>query len=125
MKSYIDLLSRYGYIVRDHVKDFGQVIPYVYYALRKRGNVHEYVSLVSYEGQFCEAVYELFYAEKNTYKRSNFKPSESAKRGFTSLLSALPRSFVDLEKQINKTEDEIKESVNKLMDNLLKAEKVK
>lgn len=148
MKAYQDLLSSLGFVPADHKKDFGYVIPYVHYVVRKRSNIHEYVSLVTYstdfigreavdqkiewveglvwtDGKFCEAVYELFMAPKNPYKKGNLKESEFAKKGMTSLMGSLPRSLADLEACVNKTETEIKETTERLFNQLLLAEKKK
>ena len=138
MQPYIDLLARQGFTPRDHVKDFGFVIPYVHYVCRKRGSIHEYVSLVSYstefmgkkaeeiqkiQGEFCGAVYEIYLAEKNTHKKGTFKPSEMAKRGFSAVFGALPRSLQELEDYVNKPEAGVKELADRLLAQLLQAEK--
>jgi hypothetical protein len=125
MNDYIQLLTVQGYSQSDHIGDFGYEIPYVYYALRKRGTVHEYVSLVSYDGKFCEAVYELFMTKKNPYKKGNLKESEFAKKGMIPLTATLSRSFVDLENIINKSDVEIKELSDKLFPQFQLVEKKK
>lgn len=125
MKLYINLLEHYGFQPAGQKEDFGYVIPYVHYALRKRGNIHEYVSLVSYEGEFVEAVYELFIDQKNPYKKGKLKSSEMAKRGFNGVFYALARSFSDLENLVRKTDTETKELADRLVAQLLQAEKAK
>ena len=67
MDNYRNLLTDLGFAPADHKKDFGDIIPYVDYSYRKLPNgSFQYVSLISYEGKFCEAVYEIYKGEKNT-----------------------------------------------------------
>lgn len=55
-----------GFTSADQVAHFEYQIPYVDYLSRSRDGQHEYLSLVHYEGQFVEAVYEIFLAPKQT-----------------------------------------------------------
>ena len=123
MQPYIDLLTQNGYVPADQKKDFGAEISYVRYLLRKRGTIHEYVSLVSYDGKFCEAVYELYAAEKNVGRAKGNNNLDKAKRGYDLLLASLPRSMEDLTKYVTKTDAEISEQVKTLLEKLEKAQK--
>jgi hypothetical protein len=124
MKHFLDLLNANGFVPADQVKHFGKVIPYVYYAFRVRNGVHEYVSLVFYEGKFVEAVYELYMAEKNTYRvKGTPKQSERAKRGFASLTGSLLRSYETLLSFVTKTDEQAKEEASRMFNLLLQAER--
>lgn len=126
MKHFLDLLNANGFLPADQMKHFGSVLPGVYYAYKVRGGIYEYVSLVSYEGRFCEAVYELYMAEKNTFRaKGTPKPSELAKRGFLQLVAALPRTMADLTKYVTKTDAQVKEEAMKMFNLLLEGEKRK
>jgi hypothetical protein len=115
MKPYIDLVVQYNFKEHDQIKDFDYIIPYMHYFLRKGENVYEYISLVSYEGKFCEAVYEIYLSEKSR-KKGYLKPIESIKRGQSPILCSIHRSLDSLTDCINK--NEIKEIVNKLISQL-------
>jgi hypothetical protein len=124
MKPFLDLLNANGFMPADQDKHFGTVIPYVYYAHKQHGNLREYVSLVSYEGKFVEAVCELYLNEKNTYRpKGTPKQSELAKRGFVSLRSSLVRSYEELVPMVNKTDEQAKEEADRLFALLLTAER--
>jgi len=124
---YTQLLLENGFKPLDHENHFGKGgVPYVYYASRKRGTVHEYVSLIYYMEEFCESVYELYCSEKNTRSpKGNLKKSESAKRGFTTLLSALPHTVEQLREYVTKSEEDTKLLSNTLFEHLLDLEKKK
>jgi hypothetical protein len=117
MKSdkYIELLNNNGFSDREHLEDFTYVIPYVYYALRKRGSIHEYVSLVYYDGKFCESVYELFMNKKTIHKKGASNYLESMKRGQVMVLGGLSRSLSELSMYVTKTESEVKEIVDRMI----------
>ena len=123
MQPYVDLLTQNGFSSADQTKDFGRELPGVYYAVKKRGSIHEYVSLVSYEGKFCEAVYEVFASEKNPRNPKGNNYLDRAKRGFDQLLGSLPRSLEDLEKCVTKSDTELSEQVKMLLEKLEKAQK--
>jgi hypothetical protein len=124
MKRFIDLLTDQGFIPADQVKDFGMEVEGVYYAVRKREAIYEYVSLMSYEGRFVEACYELFMAEKNTRKpKGMLKYSEMIKRGFSPLAASLPRSLHELAQVVQKTPEEVKAEADRLFAAVLAAEK--
>lgn len=95
-----ELLAR-GFALHNHKEHFGCEIPYVDY-LYKKGQTHVYVSLVNYDGKFCEAVYEEYLAPKNTYvKGKNNKPkpgeySEFQKKGFEAIALGLFRNEKEL-----------------------------
>ena len=76
-QSMAEQLRALGFTDGDQKKDFDCVIPYVVYLRRAWAGKFQYVSLISYEGRFCEAVYELFAAAKNTRcKATNRKELE-------------------------------------------------
>ncbi len=130
MKEFVQLLSEQGFAPHSHAEHFGvkqgQELPGVYYAHRCRLGVHEYVSLVSYEGKFCEAVYEAFAAKKNTYQpKGNVKLAELAKRGFLAVLTGLPRSLVDLTTLVAKSEQDVASAVESTLKQMQQADKTK
>lgn len=102
----IQKLESCGFIPHDHKDHFGCVIPYVYYGYRKVGSEHEYVSLVSYENRFVEAVYERYLNKKNTrsvgrdHKKKEDKYSEFQKRGFSPVTTLLSRDWETLKGQL-------------------------
>ena len=125
MKQFINLLGENKFVLADQNKDFGTEIPYVYYVVRKTGGIYDYVSLVFYEGKFCEAAYELYMTEKNTRKpKGVLKQSEMAKKGFASLQSSLIRSFKELEETVHYSNcTVIMDKANQLFEILLLSEK--
>jgi hypothetical protein len=130
MKEYVQLLTEQGFAPHPHHEHFGvkvgQELPGVYYAHRCRLGVHEYVSLVSYEGKFCEAVYEAFAAKKNTYQpKGNVKSAELAKRGFLAVLTGLPRNLPDLTVLVSKSEQEVASAVEFTLKQMQLADKAK
>jgi hypothetical protein len=75
---------------------------------------------------FCEAVYELYMAEKNSRKaKGTPKASELAKKGYNTLLASLPRTMVDLTTVVKKTDEQVNEEVTRLYNLLLEGEKKK
>ncbi len=68
MKEAINnFLTAQGFSAGNQPRDFGYVIPYVDYWQRKLANGQwQYVSIIYYDGQFTEAVLEIFKSEKNT-----------------------------------------------------------
>jgi hypothetical protein len=126
MKEYLELLTRNGYVPTDQTKDFGSELHNVHYLIKKRATSWEYVSLVFYEDKFCEAVYELYMAEKNTRRaKGTPKASEFAKKGYNTLLASLPRTMTDLTTTVTKTDEQINEEVTRLYNMLLEGEKKK
>jgi hypothetical protein len=100
-------LKELGFELHPHVPHFGSELRGVYYVCRKTGKLHEYVSLMSYEGEFCEGHYEFFYAPKNTYlPKGRTKTSELVKKGFRDLLGALFRSEADMLSLVVSTPEE-------------------
>ncbi len=86
-------LKALGFEEHPHKPHFGSELPGVVYLCRKTEKLREYVSLMAYEGTFCEGCYEFFYAEKNTYApKGKQKNSELVKKGFKDLSGALFRS---------------------------------
>ena len=117
-------LTENGFESAEQVVDFGVVIPYVRYFLRKRDSSCEYLSLILYEDKFCEAAYELFLIKKATSRlKGTPKQSELIKRGFKSLLGSLHRSFEEVNILAKKTEDQTKEEAKRLFDRILLSEK--
>ena len=111
--SYKQLLTKHGFAEHDHKEHFGYVIPYVYYASRSAKKLdgfllYEYVSLVSYDGKFCEAVYEAYINKKNSYagkgkdeKLANSPYSKFQKSGQKMVDGNIFRNLNDLEAKLN------------------------
>ena len=105
MQKAIQLLKSKDFLEMGHWEHFGSSLPGVYYAWRHGSNDEmEYVSLVSYEGKFVEAVYEKYLVSKNTRvpKSKDFKAkdevhSDFQKRGFLPVEVALCHGFKQLE----------------------------
>lgn len=96
------LIARFkaaGFAEHDQKADFGMIIPGVFYALRIRDGMHQYVSLCSYQGEFCEAVWEIFRAKKNPRppKNRGLKPDEMEKLGHAAVSRRLLRTEEDLQ----------------------------
>jgi hypothetical protein len=83
------------------------VLPHVYYASRQGEQdglpLFEYVSLVYYDGKFCEAVYESYIAKKNSRapsgrdeKPKGEKYSKFEKSGQKAIFSMLYRNWKEL-----------------------------
>lgn len=107
MEQLQDRLKELGFELHPHVPHFGSELRGVHYVCRKTGKLHEYVALVSYEGEFCEGVYEFFYAPKNTYlPKGRTKASELVKKGFKDLRGALFRSEADMLSLVVSTAEE-------------------
>ncbi len=68
MKEAINnFLTAQGFSAGNQSRDFGCNIPYVDYFSRRLANGNwQYVSIIYYNGQFTEAVFEMFKSEKNT-----------------------------------------------------------
>lgn len=65
-----------GFVDHEHVPHFGSVLRGVDYLYKKVDNCHIYISLVNYDGVFCEAICEKYVALKNTrVKGVNNKPN--------------------------------------------------
>lgn len=120
MSAYNDLLAKNGYVPADHFKDFGSVLNDVHYVFRKTENVHEYVQVVSYEGVFCEAVYEIYVAEKNSGKFKGNNTKEAAQRGYQSVMATLVRKLDDLENVTCRGKDDLMFVSKMLLENLSK-----
>lgn len=95
-----------GFKPEDHIPHFGSVLSGVNYLRRD----FTYVSIVSYEGEFCEAVYEVYFASKNTRapkgrdtKGKDVKYSDFQLRG-----------FVPVEMHLLRTEEEIMKILDSL-----------
>lgn len=100
-------LKALGFEGHPHEPHFGYRLKSVEYLCRKTGKLHEYVSLVSYEGEFCEGVYEFFYAPKNTYlPKGRTKASELVKKGFKDLRGGLFRNEADMLSFVTSTPEE-------------------
>lgn len=84
-------LEELGFEPADQKKDFSYLIPYVFYLKRTYLGQNQYVSLVTYEGAFCEAVVEIFYNAKDTRKRQ------------IPLYCAIHRDFAGIEEAVEKT----------------------
>lgn len=98
----VELFKKNGFEERDEKEQkdaLGGVIPYVFYALRIREGRYQYISLVSYQGEFCEAVWEVFSTKKNTRMPKNkaMKREELEKLGCVAVTLALLRSKEQLE----------------------------
>lgn len=120
MKAYVDLLSNVGYVPADHEKDFGSVLNGVHYVFRKTDNVHEYVQLVSYDGVFCEAVYELFVAQKNSGKFKGNNTKEAAQRGYQSVMATLARTVNGLAHHACRSHEDVVFVSKVMLENLSK-----
>lgn len=120
MSVYTDLLSANGYVDADHVKDFGSVLNGVHYVFRKTENVYEYVQVVSYDGMFCEAVYEIYVAQKNSMKYKGSNTKEAAQRGYQSVMATIVRTPTDLESVACRNSDDLLHVSKMLLENLSK-----
>ncbi len=67
LSQFHNLLNLNSFTPGNQTKDFGVEIPYCFYFSRKLSDGGwQYVSLVNYDDEFVEAVYELYKGEKNT-----------------------------------------------------------
>ena len=119
MENLKALLVARNFTPGDHKADFGEVIPYVTYAVRKNADgTYLYVSLITYsvefigkkvpeilliQGEFVEAVVEIYLAPKNSKKKGKLKLEDAQKMGFTALSSKLLRSKDEVRDFINNT----------------------
>ena len=96
------LLTKYGFNVADQIKDFGGILNGVsYFTKTNNKNQIQYFSIISYEGEFCEAVYELFNVTKRQGKpKGKQKYEELQKIGFAPLETALCRSLEEIKTRI-------------------------
>lgn len=120
MDKFKSLLSSQGFAEHDQTVHFSQIYPHVYYAFRnskKAGSfpLWEYVSLVSHNGKFCEAVYEVYINKKNSYNPKgkdemgkNEKYSKFQKSGQKTIFAMLYRDLAQFEKVLSEIEENIK-----------------
>ena len=95
-----NLFEQKGYVLGDHIKDFGYVIPSCLYYFHPEK--HCYVSVMFYGDQFVEAAFEWYRAPKNTRKpkvNPNDKKAEERlmQQGFVPYRLALVRSEKEFE----------------------------
>ena len=112
MVKYKNLLLSYGFVERLQKPDFESHDESCLYCERNAKSVngyplYEYVLLISYDGKFCEAVYEQYVNKKDTFKakgRDEKKPNEPyskfQKMGKASVYATIFRSLEDLEGKI-------------------------
>ena len=98
LKTTSDLLARNGFTPGDQAKDFGEVIPYVEYATRVKDGRHQYFSIISYEGRFCEAVWEVYLKPKNTRRPKGVQDRKQLETGgYVAVETGLLRSLAEIE----------------------------
>lgn len=106
----IQLRSR-GFVDGDMAKDLGLTIPYIIYLHRtfaansESQFQHQYLSLITYEGVFVEAVFEVYLVPKNPHKPKSIgsmKVSEQERKGYATVHSALPRSMEEILSKIDR-----------------------
>jgi hypothetical protein len=102
-KAMKEQLNKMGFKDADQIKDFDYVIPELDYLFRVHNGHYQYVSLIHYQGAFCEAVCEEWVGVKNTRVPKNIKPEDAVKRGFMAKRLALARSWPEIEKFVNLT----------------------
>jgi hypothetical protein len=93
----ISALAERNFVPGDMKKDFDGPIPGLYYVYLAHPNgQHTYVSVITFEGRFCEACWETFTKVRET--RVKGKPSEKdrIKLGNVALASGISRSLEDL-----------------------------
>lgn len=102
-KYFVDLLIDSGYIHVDQLDHFDYTVPYLFYLYRVNKHYHEYISIVTYDGGFCEAIQELFLSPKKTKARPKGKDSqrkgdpytEFQRKGFAPAHTAIARTPED------------------------------
>jgi len=97
------LLDEAGFAASDQVKDFGYEIPYVIYVKRVKNGLHEYVSVMFFDGVFTEAVFEVYLKAKNTRRPPGGKKRVELERdGFAATVGgAICRSFDQLKEKVS------------------------
>ena len=126
VESLTSQLKALGFEEHPHNPHFcsapGSKLPGVAYLCRKTGTLREYVSLMFYEGKFCEGCYEFFYTEKNTYlPKGRVKVSELLKKGFKDLSGALFRSEKEMLDLVQTDSQYRLTKADDLFNNLLKS----
>ncbi len=111
LSAYIDVLSYANFVMADHEKDFGGVLPGICYVEKQRGNYWEYVQVITYDGTFCEAVYELYAAQKNTRCKAD-NTLDAMKRGGQSVTATIVRDLDTLSALISRNESQLQETIN-------------
>ena len=105
MQNLINLLTKHGFVPENQEKDFGMNIKYVYYCSRYHMSKYEYISLVSYDGKFLEAIYEHYLAPKNNKKKLKLKNEkeiiESQKLGLIAYRATLLRNEKEIIEKIS------------------------
>lgn len=81
-ESMVAALRAHGFTDGDQQKDFSVVIPYVVYLRRVHDGKFQYLCLVTYEGAFCEAVFEAFLVARRNTKPKGANRKELERLGF-------------------------------------------
>lgn len=122
-QEYFSLLRLNGFTRANHVKDFGDWLAGIYYAEKQTGDLWQYVQVIfDYDDQFCEAVYELYVAQKNTRCKST-NTLDAMKRGGQNISATLVRDLDTLRALVSRNETELQNSVNETLNYLTKKSK--
>ncbi len=92
LSQFRNMLILNGFTLGNQQKDFGGELPNVDYFMRiLEDESYQYVTLVSYLGEFCEAIYERFPNEKNTRDKKQVG-DKMIYRGFDELKNKIESS---------------------------------
>jgi len=96
-KPITEALLACGFNILDHKEHFNDTIPYCDYLYRLRKGKYQYVSVVRYEEEFCEAALEEYRVPKNTRKpKAPVKLEESYAKGYMPERIGIGRTASDI-----------------------------